>query len=170
MTSLTLPLPPTLISTPARTVKPQLALSSLRQSHPFPRFSHYRLPKPPPPKTITASFAYVSGPASDPIVSEPDPKIDEPDSKGQSPSVISWGLLLSLLLKHKLRLAISAFALIGCSACTLSMPIFSGTNRTRARERISLQIFIFSICFVWLARKNECKERKEIDVFDLFFV
>ncbi|KAH0978993.1 hypothetical protein GBA52_006170 [Prunus armeniaca] len=70
MTSLTLPLPPTLISTPARTVKPQLALSSLRQSHPFPRFSHYRLPKPkpPPPKTITASFAYVSGPASDPIV------------------------------------------------------------------------------------------------------
>lgn len=128
MTSLTLPLPPTLISTPARTVKPQLALSSLRQSHPFPRFSHYRLPKPkpPPPKTITASFAYVSGPASDPIVSEPDPKIDEPDSKGQSPSVISWGLLLSLLLKHKLRLAISAFALIGCSACTLSMPTFSG--------------------------------------------
>ncbi|CAL9008617.1 unnamed protein product [Prunus brigantina] len=126
MTSLTLPLPPTLISTHSRTVKPQLALSSLCQSHPFPRFSHYRLPKPPPPKTITASFAYVSGPASDPIVSEPDPKIDEPDSKGQSPSVISWGLLLSLLLKHKLRLAISAFALIGCSACTLSMPLFSG--------------------------------------------
>ncbi|KAI5346990.1 PREDICTED: ATP-binding cassette [Prunus dulcis] len=126
MTSLTLPLPPTLVSTPSRTVKPQLALFSLRQSHPFPRFSHYRLPKPPPPKTITASFAYVSGPASDPIVSEPDPKIDGPDSKGQSPSVISWGLLLSLLLKHKLRLAISAFALIGCSACTLSMPIFSG--------------------------------------------
>ncbi|KAL6291442.1 hypothetical protein ACE6H2_008952 [Prunus campanulata] len=126
MTSLTLPLPPTLISTPASTVKPQLALSFLRQSHPFPRFSHYRLPKPPPPKTITASFAYVSGPASDPIVSEPDPKIDGPDSKDQPPSVISWGLLLSLLLKHKLRLAISAFALIGCSACTLSMPIFSG--------------------------------------------
>ncbi|ONI25211.1 hypothetical protein PRUPE_2G289200 [Prunus persica] len=126
MTSLTLPLPPTLVSTPSRTVKPQLALFSLIQSHPFPRFSHYRLPKPPPPKTITASFAYVSGPASDPIVSEPDPKIDGPDSKGQSPSVISWGLLLSLLLKHKLRLAISAFALIGCSACTLSMPIFSG--------------------------------------------
>ncbi|PQM34383.1 ABC transporter B family member 28 [Prunus yedoensis var. nudiflora] len=126
MTSLTLPLPPTLISMPASTVKPQLALSFLRQSHPFPRFSHYRLPKPPPPKTITASFAYVSGPASDPIVSEPDPKIDGPDSKDQPPSVISWGLLLSLLLKHKLRLAISAFALIGCSACTLSMPIFSG--------------------------------------------
>lgn len=149
MTSLTLPLPPTLISTPARTVKPQLALSSLRQSHPFPRFSHYRLPKPPPPKTITASFAYVSGPASDPIVSEPDPKIDEPDSKGQSPSVISWGLLLSLLLKHKLRLAISAFALIGCSACTLSMPIFSGTNRTRAREREREFHFKFS-CFLYV--------------------
>lgn len=123
--TLSLPLPLTPISsTRFRTTNPKLALSSIRQSHPFPRFSLYRLPS--PLKTTTATFAYVSGPASDPIVSEPDPKFDEPDSKVQSPSVISWGLLWSLLLKHKLRLAISAFALVGCSACTLSMPIFSG--------------------------------------------
>ncbi|KAM2281588.1 hypothetical protein ACFX1S_042168 [Malus domestica] len=123
MTSLILSLPLTPTPTRARTVASKLALSSLRQSHPFPRFP-LRLPK--PLKTTAASFAYVSGPASDAIVSEPDPKLDESDAKVQPPSVIGWGLLWSLLLKHKLRLAVSAFALIGCSACTLSMPIFSG--------------------------------------------
>ncbi|CAN6565005.1 unnamed protein product [Malus baccata var. baccata] len=123
MTSLILSLPLTPTPTRARTVASKLALSSLRQSHPFPRFP-LRLPK---PLNITAaSYAYVSGPASDAIVSEPDPKLDESDAKVQPPSVIGWGLLWSLLLKHKLRLAVSAFALIGCSACTLSMPIFSG--------------------------------------------
>ncbi|KAM2384454.1 hypothetical protein ACFXTH_041889 [Malus domestica] len=123
MTSLILSLPLTPTPTRARTVASKLALSSLRQSHPFLRFP-LRLPK--PLKTTAASFAYVSGPASDAIVSEPDPKLDESDAKVQPPSVIGWGLLWSLLLKHKLRLAVSAFALIGCSACTLSMPIFSG--------------------------------------------
>lgn len=129
MPAVTLSLPFTPISsTRVRTTNPKLALSSIRQSHRFPRFSIYRLPSP-LKTTTTATFAYVSGPASDPIVSEPDPKFDEPDSKVQSPSVISWGLLWSLLLKHKLRLAISAFALVGCSACTLSMPIFSGKTQ-----------------------------------------
>ncbi|KAB2596620.1 ABC transporter B family member 28 [Pyrus ussuriensis x Pyrus communis] len=123
MTSLVLSLPLTPTPTRARTVASKLALSSLRQSHPFPRFP-LRLRK--PIKTTAASFAYVSGPASDAIVSEPDPKLDESDANVQPPSVIGWGLLWSLLLKHKLRLAVSAFALIGCSACTLSMPIFSG--------------------------------------------
>ncbi|XP_050387845.1 ABC transporter B family member 28 [Argentina anserina] len=123
MTSLTLSLPLTPLSTRLRTIKPRLASrhQPLRQSLSFPRFSlHHRLPN------LTPASAYVSGPASDPIVTEPDPKFDEPDSKAHSPSVISWGLLCTLLLKHKLRLAISLFALVGCSACTLSMPIFSG--------------------------------------------
>ncbi|XP_062000144.1 ABC transporter B family member 28 [Rosa rugosa] len=122
MTSVTLSLPPTPAPTRLRTIKPRLAslYQPLRQSYSFPRFSLHRLPD------LTAASAYVSGPGSDPIVTEPDPKFDEPESKVQPPSVISWGLLLSLLLKHKLRLAISAFALVGCSACTLSMPIFSG--------------------------------------------
>lgn len=42
------------------------------------------------------------------------------------PSVISWGILSSLLLQHKLRLAISVATLVGCTACTLSMPLYSG--------------------------------------------
>ncbi|KAL6131970.1 hypothetical protein ACLB2K_070342 [Fragaria x ananassa] len=122
MTSVTLSLPLTPVSTRLRTTDSRLAslYQPLRQSYSFPRFSLHRLPN------LTPASAYVSGPASDPIVTEPDPKFDEPDSKLQPPSVISWGLLWSLLLKHKLRLAISTFALVGCSACTLSMPIFSG--------------------------------------------
>ncbi|XP_024165553.1 ABC transporter B family member 28 [Rosa chinensis] len=122
MTSVTLSLPPTAAPTRLRTIKPRLAslYQPLRESYSFPRLSLHRLPN------LTAASAYVSGPGSDPIVTEPDPKFDEPESKVQPPSVIGWGLLWSLLLKHKLRLAISAFALVGCSACTLSMPIFSG--------------------------------------------
>ncbi|KAI6696268.1 hypothetical protein NL676_016387 [Syzygium grande] len=73
--------------------------------------------------------AYVTGPASDPIVSEPDPKFDGKDSGDEEPrprDVITWGLLWSLLAEHKLRLCASAVALVGCTTCTLSMPIFSG--------------------------------------------
>lgn len=149
MTSLVLSLPLTPTPTRARTVASKLALSSLRQSHPFPRIP-LRLPK--PLKTTAASFAYVSGPASDAIVSEPDPKLDESDANVQPPSVIGWGLLWSLLLKHKLRLAVAAFALIGCSACTLSMPIFSGTKFNFASK------FQFFACLV--AEKFEWTERK----------
>lgn len=73
--------------------------------------------------------AYVTGPASDPIFSEPDQKYDgegivheEPRPRG----VVTWGLLWSLLARHKLRLGVSTVALVGCTTCTLSMPIFSG--------------------------------------------
>ncbi|KAH9647274.1 hypothetical protein KPL70_025134 [Citrus sinensis] len=78
----------------------------------------------------TITCAYVSGPASDPIVSEPDPRINDsvsPSEKVHSPpNLITWGLLWSLFLKHKLRLGLSVLTLIGCTTCTLSMPIFSG--------------------------------------------
>ncbi|WOH01398.1 hypothetical protein DCAR_0520780 [Daucus carota subsp. sativus] len=86
------------------------------------------------PTTLTATtpvcLAYVSGPASDPIV----PSNDDLDSSDivqhhQLPtptSAISWGLLWALLVPHKLRLLASFASLLGCSTCTLSMPIFSG--------------------------------------------
>ncbi|PON57833.1 ATP-binding cassette containing protein [Trema orientale] len=123
--------PPTPFSSRVRTVKPvhhpkplPYSLRLLRQPRLFPPFSHSR-----PRFPRTTAFAYVSGPASDPIVAEPDPKIDDSDSskpKQPSPSVVTWELLLRLLLKHKLRLALSLVALVGCTTCTLSMPIFSG--------------------------------------------
>ncbi|KAH7557569.1 hypothetical protein JRO89_XS11G0181900 [Xanthoceras sorbifolium] len=79
----------------------------------------------------TVSYAYVTGPASDPIVSEPGPKLDDSDSPSEKiqsppPNLIGWGLLWSLLLEHKLRLGFSILALAGATTCTLSMPIFSG--------------------------------------------
>lgn len=81
----------------------------------------------------TITCAYVTGPASDPIVSEPDTNIDDSDSPSEKvhspPNLITWGLLWSLLLKHKLKLVLSVLTLVGCTTCTLSMPVFSGTTR-----------------------------------------
>ncbi|XP_043716194.1 ABC transporter B family member 28-like [Telopea speciosissima] len=75
------------------------------------------------------SAAYVSAPASEPSVSENSPKlegVDSPPTAAQSSTAISWSLVWSLLLRHKLRLAVSIVTLVGCTTCTLSMPIFSG--------------------------------------------
>ncbi|AEE85061.1 unnamed protein product [Arabidopsis thaliana] len=68
--------------------------------------------------------AYVTG--APPIVEEPDPKIEESKSEAESKDLISWGLLWSLMSKHKLRLSVCLLTLLGCSTCTLSMPVFSG--------------------------------------------
>ncbi|KAI9161620.1 hypothetical protein LWI28_019124 [Acer negundo] len=103
-----------------------LTSSPLRQSCSFPpiRRTKSRTKR-------TVSCAYVTGPASDPIISDPVPKFDDSDSSNQEtqsppPSLIGWGLLWSLMLKHKLRLGFSILALAGATTCTLSMPIFSG--------------------------------------------
>ncbi|XP_073272575.1 ABC transporter B family member 28-like [Primulina huaijiensis] len=78
--------------------------------------------------SILLNHAYVSGPAS--IVSENDPKID--DSVGdeipelQSVDLISWGMLWNLVSRHKSRVLFSILSLLGCTASTLAMPIYSG--------------------------------------------
>lgn len=78
------------------------------------------------PNTLRGS-AYVSAPAAEPITGDGDPKFDHLNSPNiQSQLAIGWGLLWSLLVRHKLRLALSVFALVGCTTCTLSMPIYSG--------------------------------------------
>ncbi|RVW76654.1 ABC transporter B family member 28 [Vitis vinifera] len=95
-------------------------------SNPFPPFSLLRNRS---KGVVRPPSAYVSGPASDPIITEPDPKVessnDAHDETVEPPSAISSSLLWSLLMRYKLRLAVSAVTLIGCSACTLSMPLFS---------------------------------------------
>ncbi|KAH7557571.1 hypothetical protein JRO89_XS11G0182100 [Xanthoceras sorbifolium] len=123
---------PTRFSTP----HPHHALSKHTLSLSVPPFLRQSCSFPPIRRTKfltkhTVSYAYVTGPASDPIVSEPGPKLDDSDShseKTQSPppNLIGWGLLWSLLLEHKLRLGFSILALAGATTCTLSMPIFSG--------------------------------------------
>lgn len=78
-------------------------------------------------KSNSSTFAYVTGPASDPNVSESDPKVDDAsDSQVRVVGVLNWGLLWRLLTKHKLRLLVSLLTLVCCSTCTLSMPFFSG--------------------------------------------
>ncbi|XP_038874659.1 ABC transporter B family member 28 isoform X1 [Benincasa hispida] len=79
-------------------------------------------------KTSSSStFAYVTGPASDPNVSESDPKVDDAsDSQVRVVGVLNWDLFLRLLTKHKLRLLVSLLTLLCCTTCTLSMPFFSG--------------------------------------------
>ncbi|KAL0400804.1 UNVERIFIED_CONTAM: ABC transporter B family member 28 [Sesamum latifolium] len=73
------------------------------------------------------SRAYVSGPAFDAIVSENDPKIDSSEVVEMQPiDVISWGLLWKLVSRHKWRVLVSVLTLLGCTTCTLAMPIFSG--------------------------------------------
>ena len=124
MATATLCLPPS----PTRflALKPTLPLSS---RSPILRLHSLHSRRTALSKSNTIPFAYVTGPASDPIFSECDPKIDGLGSlpeKAQPPSVISSGLLWQLLMKHKLRLAVLLAALIGCSSCTLSMPLFSG--------------------------------------------
>ncbi|KAA3470499.1 ABC transporter B family member 28 isoform X1 [Gossypium australe] len=101
---------------------------SLHQSCTFAPFSLFSPRKSSRLKNISSleSRAYVTGP---PIVSESDPRIkgSETDTVGaEPPKLISWRLLLSLLVQHKLRISVSVLALVGGTTCTLSMPIFSG--------------------------------------------
>lgn len=80
------------------------------------------------PNFITA--AYITGPASDAIISTDDPKIEDSDS-GPEPvqrfNAINLSLLLKLISRHKLRVIASIVSLICCTTCTLSMPLLSGT-------------------------------------------
>ncbi|KAK7380236.1 hypothetical protein VNO78_32741 [Psophocarpus tetragonolobus] len=112
-----------LLHSPLSTKITQLPLSlSFSLSTPtlltHPLHSRFLLPKP---------RAYVAAPAPDPNFADPDPKLDglgPENAKAQH--VITWSLLLSLLMKHKLRLGLAVATLLACSTCTLSMPIFSG--------------------------------------------
>ncbi|CAB81356.1 hypothetical protein, partial [Arabidopsis thaliana] len=62
--------------------------------------------------------AYVTG--APPIVEEPDPKIEESKSEAESKDLISWGLLWSLMSKHKLRLRFKFGCFIMVSVIVLS--------------------------------------------------
>lgn len=83
----------------------------------------------PKAKSVGLPRAYVTG--APPIVGEEDPKIDdgsksEPEEEEESKDLIKWGLVWSLMSEHKLRLLVCLLTLVGCSTCTLSMPVFSG--------------------------------------------
>ncbi|CAL5407763.1 unnamed protein product [Camellia sinensis] len=123
----TLPLTLSLFTLP----KPRLSLSSSPSSSMSSSSASFRPQLRRRSKdSATVSFAYTAGPPTDPIVTENDPKVDVSSSRGESVesprNAISWGLLSSLLSQHKLRIAVSIFTLVGCTTCTLSMPLYSG--------------------------------------------
>ncbi|GFP96921.1 ABC transporter b family member 28 [Phtheirospermum japonicum] len=102
---------------------PPLKLSHfLNYNNKTPRLNHQR-------STRLIRRAYVSGPAFDAIVSENDPKINGTENIPellQPVHVISWGLLWKLVSRHKWGVLVSVLTLLGCSTCTLAMPIYSG--------------------------------------------
>ncbi|XP_042457039.1 ABC transporter B family member 28-like [Zingiber officinale] len=72
-----------------------------------------------------ARAAYVSAPSADfESVSKRESSSD--DFSPASPAALSWGVIWSLITRHKLRMAAACGSLIGGTACTLAMPIFSG--------------------------------------------
>ncbi|KAG6524360.1 hypothetical protein ZIOFF_014268 [Zingiber officinale] len=72
-----------------------------------------------------ARAAYVSAPSADfESVSKRESSSD--DFSPASPAALSWGVIWSLITHHKLRMAAACGSLIGGTACTLAMPIFSG--------------------------------------------
>lgn len=77
---------------------------------------------------MTIRAAYVSAPASDPdSVNKGALDVDAAAfSVGSTMEAVSWGVLWPLLSRHKLRIAVSMASLVGCTSCTLAMPIFSG--------------------------------------------
>ncbi|CAH8391811.1 unnamed protein product [Eruca vesicaria subsp. sativa] len=75
-------------------------------------------------KPVGLARAYVTG--APPIVEEADPKIESEAEREESKDLVKWGLVWSLMSKHKVRLVVCLLTLVGCSTCTLSMPVFSG--------------------------------------------
>ncbi|CAM0905767.1 unnamed protein product [Alopecurus aequalis] len=84
-----------------------------------------RLSRPPRP------HAYISAPAPGPDAYQ-SPSLDAAEAAADvaaaisSTDAITWAGVWALLSPHKARLTISLAALLACTTCTLSMPLFSG--------------------------------------------
>lgn len=74
----------------------------------------------------------MAGPPSEPIEAETDQKSNSFDDSSvsavRSPPLqaISWPLIWGLLSRHKLRILVAIVTLLGCTSCTLSMPLCTG--------------------------------------------
>ncbi|KAL6639205.1 hypothetical protein ACP70R_022935 [Stipagrostis hirtigluma subsp. patula] len=77
--------------------------------------------------------AYVSAPASGPEPAYAPPSLDAAAAAADvaaavssSSDAVTWAGVWALLSIHKARIAVSLAALLACTTCTLSMPLFSG--------------------------------------------
>jgi ATP-binding cassette subfamily B (MDR/TAP) protein 10 len=78
-----------------------------------------------------APRAYISAPASGPDA-YPSPALDAAAAAADvaaaiaSSDAVTWAGVWALLSPHRARIAVSLAALLACTTCTLSMPLFSG--------------------------------------------
>ncbi|XP_020531380.1 ABC transporter B family member 28 [Amborella trichopoda] len=72
--------------------------------------------------------AFISPPAPDPYTRgfESGGFAEQSYLGAKAAPPLSWGLIGTLLIKHRLRIAVSVVSLLGCTACILSMPLLSG--------------------------------------------
>ncbi|KAH0457188.1 hypothetical protein IEQ34_015095 [Dendrobium chrysotoxum] len=74
--------------------------------------------------------AYVSAPASEHAAGEDNGTGHSGEAISAAPISsslpVSWGVIWPLLSQQKLRIVLSLASLVGCTTCTLAMPLFSG--------------------------------------------
>lgn len=77
---------------------------------------------------VRIQAAYISPPAADPHIEleSSEKALANNGIEGAKTVPIRWSHIGALVFRHKLRVALSAFALVASTACTLTMPIFSG--------------------------------------------
>ncbi|PWZ13940.1 ABC transporter B family member 28 [Zea mays] len=93
----------------------------------FPRNRlHFVRPRPRPP------CAYISAPAPGPEAAYAPPSLDATAAAADvaaaisSSDAVTWAGVWALLSRHRARIAVCIAALVACTTCTLSMPLFSG--------------------------------------------
>lgn len=98
-----------------------------RPSSPVSRHGlHLARPLPRPPR------AYISAPAPGPEAAYAPPSLDAAAAAADvaaaisSSDAVTWAGVWALLSPHRARIAVCLAALLACSTCTLSMPLFSG--------------------------------------------
>ncbi|CAN6213956.1 unnamed protein product [Urochloa humidicola] len=76
--------------------------------------------------------AYISAPAPGPEAAYAPPSLDAAAAAADvaaaisSSDAVTWAGVWALLSRHRARIAVSVAALLACTTCTLSMPLFSG--------------------------------------------
>lgn len=99
------------------------ATNPLSSSFPRNRL-HFARPRPP--------RAYISAPAPGPEAAYAPPSLDAAAAAADvaaaisSSDAVTWAGVWALLSRHRARIAVCLAALVACTACTLSMPLFSG--------------------------------------------
>jgi len=76
--------------------------------------------------------AYISAPAPGPEAAYAAPSLDAAAAAADvaasisSSDALTWAGVWALLSRHRARIAVCLAALLACTTCTLSMPLFSG--------------------------------------------